>query len=136
MVLGYEPATLRAGRMDQITSLAGGSATINIYAGTRPATGGSTAATTLLATLTCGSTAIAPPSTNGVLTFNAITSTTDAAATGTATWFRIKTSTGGHVMDGGVGSTSSTEDLQLDNTSIVQHGTVAISSFVITEGNA
>lgn len=126
---------LRNSRLDQITSRAGASALLRIYDGTQPATGGT--ATNLLAQLTCNATFAAAAS-SGVLTLNAISPATSAAATGTATWFRIVQSNGStHVLDGTVSTVSAgTGDLQLDSTSIVLGGTVAISTAVINEANA
>ena len=132
MALAYSE-TLRDNQLDEITSLAGTSALLRIYDGSRPATGG--AATTLLAELTCNASAFAAAASSGALTANAISSDTSANATGTATWFRIVASDGTtHVMDGDVGTSGS--DLNLDSVSIVAGGTVAVSSFVITGGNA
>lgn len=131
MALAYEAATLRDAMLDAITTRAGNAALLRIYDGSRPATGGS--ATTLLAELTCGS-PFAGAAVNGVLTANAITSDPSANATGTATWFRIVQSDGStFVMDGSVGTSGS--DLNLTTTSIVATQPVAVSSFVITEGN-
>lgn len=133
MALGIN-ATTRNAMLDAITSRAGASALLRIYDGSRPATGGT--ATTLLAQLTCNST-FAPGASGGVLTLNSIASATSAAATGTATWFRIVQSGGStHVLDGSVSTVAAgTGDLQLDSTSIVLGGTVAISSATITAGN-
>src|SRR5262245_22834375 len=131
MALGMN-STLRNNMLDQITSRAGASAKLRIYDGTRPATGGT--ATTLLAELTCNAT-FAPAASGGVLTLNAITSDSSANATGTATWFRIVQSGGStHVMDGSVGTSGS--DLNLNSTSITAGGSVAVTSFTITAGNA
>jgi hypothetical protein len=133
MALGIN-VTTRNAMLDQITSRAGASALLRIYDGSRPSTGG--AATTLLAQLTCNST-FAPGASSGVLTLNSIASATSAAATGTATWFRIVQSGGStHVFDGSVSTVAAgTGDLQLDSTSIVLGGTVAVSSATITAGN-
>jgi len=131
MALGFA-ATLRSARADAITTFAGGSALLRIYDGTRPATGGT--ATTKLAELVCNAT-FAPGASSGVLTLNAIANDASADATGTATWFRIVKSDGTtHVMDGNVGTSGS--DLNLNTTSLVAGGPVAVSSFVLTEGNA
>jgi hypothetical protein len=133
MTIGFNVA-LRNSQRDAITTRAGASALLRIYAGTRPATAGT--ATTLLAQLTCNST-FAPGASGGVLTLNAIASATSAAATGTATWWRIVQSNGTtHVLDGSVSTVAAgTGDLQLDSTSIVLGGTVAISSATFTAGN-
>jgi len=134
MTIGLN-ATLRNSRLDSITARAGASALLRIYSGTRPATGG--AETTLLAQLTCNS-VFAPAAGGGVLTLNAIATQTSAAATGSASWFRILQSNGTtHVLDGSVSTIAAgTGDLQLDDTAIVGGGTVAISSATFTEGNA
>jgi hypothetical protein len=130
MALGFVTG-LRNARADAITTFVGGSAKLSIYSGTQPATGG--AATTQLAQLTCNAT-FAPASSGGVLTLNAI-SNANAGATGTATWFRLfKTDGTTIVCDGTVGVSAS--DLNLNTTSLVSGGPVAISSFVITEANA
>lgn len=131
MTIAYaEP--LRHTRLDAITTRAGNGALLRIYNGVRPATGG--AATTLLAELTCG-TPFAGAAASGALTANAITQDSSANATGTASWFRIVQSDGTtHVMDGNVGTSGS--DLNLDSVSIVAGGTVSVTSFVITGGNA
>lgn len=130
MALAFSTA-VRNSMLDAITSAAGGSALLNIYDGSRPATGGT--ATTLLAQLTCNATFAAGAS-SGVLTLNAITTDSSANATGTATWFRITTSGATHIVDGNVGTSGS--DLNLNTTSIVSGGPVAVSSFTITAGNA
>jgi hypothetical protein len=131
MALGYAEA-LRNAQLDQITTRAGASALLRIYDGSRPATGGTV--TTLLAELTCNAT-FAPAASGGVLTLNAIADDTSADATGTATWFRIVQSNGTtHVMDGSVGTSSA--DLVFDSVSFVTGGTVSVTSFAITAGNA
>jgi hypothetical protein len=129
MALGYV-ATLRNAQLDQITTAVGTSGKLRIYSGTRPATGGT--ATTLLAELPCSAT-FAPAASGGVLTLNALTSAT-AAATGTASWFRILTSANGIVLDGDVGTSGS--DLNLNSTAITSGGSVSVTSFTITAGNA
>ena len=130
MTLGYV-ATLRNNQLAQITTAVGTSGKIRIYSGTRPATGG--AETTVLAELPCSAT-FAPAPSGGVLTVNAITSDASADATGTATWFRVLTSANAAVLDGDVGTSGS--DLNLNSTSLTAGGSVAITSFTITAGNA
>lgn len=130
MALAFS-STLRNARADAITTAAGASAKLRIYDGSRPATGGT--ATTLLAELVCNAT-FAPGASGGVLTLNAITNDSSADATGTATWFRLVTSGNTFVLDGNVGTSGS--DLNLNTTSIVAGGPVAVTSFVMTEGNA
>jgi hypothetical protein len=130
MALGMS-TTLRNARLDAITTAVGASGKLRIYDGTRPATGGTV--TTLLAELTLNST-FAPAASSGVLTANAITADTAADATGTATWGRVVTSGGTFVLDCTVGTSGT--DVVLNTASVVANANVAVSSFVITEGNA
>lgn len=121
--------TLRNARMDEISAAVGSAGLIRFYDGTRPATGG--AATTLLATLSWAA-AMAAAASGGVLTGNAIT-TANAGATGTATWARVTTSGGTAVFDMNVGTSGS--DINMTSVAFVSGQPVAVSSFVITEGN-
>ncbi len=127
--------TLRSNRMDEISNFAGTSAVIDLYTGTQPAGGGAT--TTLLVSLVCDATAFAPASVNGSLILNAISGGT-AVATGTATWFRLKTSGGSFVMDGDITTIAvGSGDMLLDDTSIVLNGTVSLSGpNTLLDGNA
>lgn len=123
---------LRNARLDAITTFAGNSGKLRIYSGTQPATGGT--ATTLLAELTLNAT-FAAAAAAAVLTLNAITQDSAADATGTATWFRMVKSDGTTiVMDGTVGTSGA--DLNLNTTSIVVGGPVAVTSFTINEANS
>lgn len=129
------PDALRNAMLDAITTRAGTSALLRIYDGSQP-TDADTAvgAQVLLAELTCNASAFAAAASDGVLTANAITSDSSANATGTAAWFRLLASNGTTVvMDGTVGTSSA--DLILNTTAIVEGGPVAVSSLVITGGN-
>lgn len=133
MALAYSTA-VRNARLDAVATAlnAGtGACKIRLYDGSRPATGGT--ATTLLAELVCTD-PVAPSASSGALTFSAINTDTSANATGTATWFRLVDSDNNFVCDGNVGTSGS--DLNLNTTSIVTGAAVAITSFVITAGNA
>lgn len=134
--LGFA-TTLRNNRLDQITSYVGASGLLRIYSGSRPSTGGAVGAAVLLAQLTLNST-FAGPASNGVLTLNAISPASSAAATGQATWFRVVRSDGStFCFDGSVSTIAQgSGDLRLDDVNIVLGGTVAISNGTITEGNA
>lgn len=130
MALGFATG-LRNARADAITTFAGASGKLRFYNGTQPATGGT--ATTLLAELTCNAT-FAPAASGGVLTLNSITSDTSADATGTATWFRLVKSDGTtHVMDGTVNTSGG--DINMNTVSFVLGAQIAVTSFVVTEGN-
>lgn len=130
MALGYSTA-LRNAQLDEITTAIGSNGLLRIYDGSRPATGGT--ATTLLAELALSATAAGSAS-SGVLTFSAITNDSSANATGTATWFRITTSGGTHVIDGSVGTSGS--DLNFNTTSFVSGAVISVTSLTITAGNA
>jgi len=105
---------------------------LQIYNGTRPATGG--AATTLLAELTLSD----PAGTvaNGELTFSAVTADNQADATGTATWARIVDSTGAFVIDASVTVTGGGGDVEINSTAISIGQQVICTSAKITIGGA
>lgn len=104
---------------------------LRIYDGTQP-TNADTAigAQVLLAELTFSATA-APATSNGLITFNAITADSSANATGTPTWFRAIQSNGTTVvMDGTVGASGANLNLTgLTGGQIIIGGTVSVSSF-------
>lgn len=130
MALGYS-TTLRNNQLDEITAEIGASGLLRIFSGTQPATGG--AETTKLAELALSATA-APAASGGTLTFDAISDDTSADATGTATWARLCQADGTAVVDMTVGTSGA--DLNFDSVSFVAGGTVSVTSFVITAGNA
>lgn len=130
MALSFD-VTLRNNRLDEITARAGSSAIIRIYGGTPPANvGAALSSNPQLAELACSATFAAAAS-GGVLTANAISSDTNADASGTATFFRLLTSGGTAIVQGTVGTSGA--DLNLNNTSIVATGTVSVTSCTITE---
>lgn len=104
----------------------GASATIEIRTGTKPATPGTTATGTLLATVAISGSF---SSTAGVLT-SADPASVTAAASGTAGYFRIKQSGGTAVIDGTCGTSGA--DLNLSTTSIVSGGSVDLGVVTIT----
>lgn len=133
LAIAYIPA-LRNNMLDEITTLidAGtGAGLLRIYDGSRPATCG--VATTLGAELTFTDPSAGAAS-SGAWTASAITADSSANATITATWFRCVDDTGTCVIDGDVGTSGS--DLNLDSVSITAGQNVAVSSMVITGGNA
>lgn len=121
--------TLRNTRMDAIATAVGSAGLIRFYDGTRPATGGT--ATTLLATLSWAA-AMAAAAAGGVLTANAVVGA-NASSSGTSTWARVTTSGGTAVADMNVGTSGS--DINMTTNVFVAGQPVAISSFVLTEGN-
>lgn len=99
----------------------------NLYDGTQPVDAGTAlSGNTKLAGLAFGATAFAASS-GGSATANAITSDTDADATGTASFFRtLKSDHTTVLQDGNVGIVD--ENLVMNTVSIVVHATVAITS--------
>lgn len=116
-------------------NVAGAAGHIKIFTGAMPATAETADSGTLLSTLTLSVTAFpasADPGTTGLATAtaNAITSDTNAAATGTAGYFRAYDSAGVCIVQGTVGT--SLADMILNTISIVAGATVAITSWTVT----
>lgn len=110
---------------------AGTAGVIQIYTGTIP-TDANTAigAQTLLATLTFSATSFGAAS-NGVITANAITSDSSADATGTATWARISTQSGGTtICDIDVGTSGAT--MNFNTVAFTSGSAIACTSFTFT----
>jgi hypothetical protein len=106
---------------------------LRLYSGAQPASA-DVAITdqVLLAELRFNATS-ALAATDGVLTFNAITSDDAANATGLATWFRCLRANGTTaVIDGTVGATGSNSNLELATASIVLNARISVTAFVHT----
>ena len=84
--------------------------------------------------LTFGSTAFGA-AVNGVATANSITNDSSADNSGTATFFRALESDGSTVVFQGTVGTSGAE-LNLNTTSIVQQGTVSVTSLTYTQATS
>lgn len=109
-----------------------GAATIKIYSGTQPATGGGgLSGNTLLATLTATDPA-APGASSRTLTFSTITQDASADASALATWARIADSDGTTVFDCDVGEGGGGASLTLNESTIAAGGPVSISSLTIS----
>lgn len=122
----------RNAALDALTSAIGASGRLRMYDGTPPANANTAlSGNNLLADLPLSAT-FAPAASGGVLTANAIT-TTNAALTGTASFFRLTTSGGTAVLQGSMGLSG--QDLNMNTLSIVAGGPVAVSSLVLTAGN-
>lgn len=117
------------GIVDDIDAGAG-AGTIAIRTGAQPTNVDDADTGTLLGTLTFSDPAFGAAS-NGTATASSITSDTNADASGTAAHFRIKDSTPAIHSDGTCGQGSG--DLSFDNNVIVAGGTIAISSFTVTQ---
>lgn len=120
---------VRDDMLDLIVTAIGSNGLLRIYDGSQPAgPGTAVSGQNLLAELALSATA--GTVSGGVLTFGTITQDSSANATGTATWYRVTTSGGVAVVDGSVGTSGA--DLNLNTTSIVTGGPVAVSSFTYT----
>lgn len=121
-----------------LAAFIGPSAKLRIYSGTQPATADTAVTGTLLVEFICNATQFGT-ATSGVLTASAISNGTGTAgaAGGTAGgYYRIVKADGTtNCIDGTVGITGGTFDLELDNPSIATGQVVAVSSHTITEGN-
>lgn len=122
--------------LDAILSLlnvGGVAGTIQIFTGTIPATAETADSGTKLSTLTFSTTAFASSVDNAdgtaKATANAIASDTNAAATGTAGYFRSKDKNGVVILQGTVGTANA--DMILNTTSIVSGATVSITSYTV-----
>lgn len=107
-----------------------GAGTVAIRTGTQPTNVGDADTGTLLGTLTFSDPAFGAAST-GTATASAITSDTNADASGTAGHFRIKDSSPAIIADGTCSTSGA--DMNFDNNVIVAGGTIAISSFTVTQ---
>lgn len=126
--------TQQTANVTSIVSLAGGTAYLLIYSGSAPAHCSTTASGTLLVSLPMSATI--GTVTAGVLTMSAIT-TTNAANSGTAGYWRIATSAAGTtvVAQGTVGTSGA--DLNISPGVVWTSGqSVAITSFTITANGA
>ena len=105
-----------------------GAGKVKIYTSTQPGSVGGTYGT-LLGTLICSDPAFGAAST-GTATASAITSDTNADASGTAGTFTLTDSDDNVLADGTCGQGSG--DLSFDNNVVVAGGTIAISSMTVT----
>jgi len=124
--------TLMADALVDLLDGGSGPGVLEIRTGAQPASVGTTATGTLLATLTLSDPAFGS-AVNGVATASAITSDFSADATGTAGWFRALDSNGAAVIDGSVSASGGGGDLILNDTAVVAGGTIAVSSWTFTQ---
>lgn len=122
--------TLRNAMVDAITTAIGTSGKLKIYDGTQPATVATSITTQNVLAVLPLSSAFAAGASSGVLTASAITNDSSADASGTATWFSVTKSDDTRIYEGSVGTSGA--DLNLNTTSIVAAGPVAVSSFTVT----
>lgn len=128
MTTGYA-TNLRNAQLDAITTFVGNGGKLQIYDGTRPATGGT--ATNKLAEFTLAS-PFAAGAAAGVLS-PTLPSNVNALLSGTATWFRVTTSGGTFSIDGSVGTSGT--DLILNSAALTSGVAVSVTAWTITRGN-
>jgi hypothetical protein len=131
MTLYYSNATRHAQNEGLITYVATNSQ-FNLYSGTQPANA-NTAITTQVLLVSMPIAGVFGTDTNGTLTLGAVTQT-NAAASGTASFFRIFKSDNSVVMDGSVGLSGA--DLILNSVDIAAGQSVDITAGTIIRGNA
>ena len=128
--------TVRNAMLDTIESTISTSAILKIRTGSAPATCATADSGTVLATLSLPSDWMAAAS-GGTKALSGTWSDTSADATGTAAHFRIYDSGGTTChMQGTVTVTAGGGDMTLDTVSITSGGTVTVTSFTLTAGNA
>lgn len=117
---------------DALLALANGGY-LDLYDGTRPADADTPISSqTRLASPRFGTPAFAASSA-GVAVAQPITEDSNAAATGTATWFRVtKADHATALFDGSAGLAAAAPDLVLDAVSIAVHARVAVTAFTYT----
>lgn len=130
MTLEYSNATRHAQNEGLIT-YAGSNALFNLYSGTQPANA-NTAITTQVLLVSMPIAGVFGTDTNGTLTLGAVTPA-NAAASGTASFFRIFKADNSVIMDGSVGLSGA--DLILNTVDIAADQSVDITAGTIIRGN-
>lgn len=135
--MGLQLSTsVRNARLDAISTVIGVSAVLIVYSGSQPENCAAAPTGTVLATLQLPS-AWMSDAASGSKSMTGTWSTLSADATGEAGYFRIYDNS--EITCGAQGSVSATGgsgDMTIDNINIVQGQSVAITSFVLTDGNA
>lgn len=127
---------VRNARLDAIETAIGASAVLKIRSGTVPTNITDADAGTVLASLTLPADWMAAAA-SGAKALSGTWSDTSADATGTAGHFRLYASNGTtQHMQGTVTATGGGGDMTINNTSITSGGTVTVTSFTLTDGNA
>lgn len=127
--LGTTMRNAGANAVGNVVDQGSGAGKINIFTSTQPGSVGGTYGT-LLGTLTFSDPAFGSAST-GVKTASSITSDTNADASGTAGTFNLVDSDNNVLADGTCGTSGT--DMVFDNATVVLGGTIACSSFTVTQ---
>ena len=115
------------------------SGTLEIRSGSQPANADAAPTGTLLASISLPADCFAAAA-SGAIAKSGTWQDASADATGTAGWFRFRTSTDGggssttdERMDGAITATGGGGDMEFDSTAIVAAGTVTINTATITQ---
>jgi len=127
---------VRNARLDAVETAVGTTAVLRIRSGTVPTNITDADTGTVLASLTLPSDWMAAAA-SGTKALSGSWTDTSADATGTAGHFRVYASNGTtqHIQ-GNITATGGGGDMTLNNTSIASGGTVTVTSFTLTDGNA
>lgn len=109
-----------------------GAGTCGIRTGSPPTNPGDADSGTLLGTLTFSDPAFGAAA-SGTATADTISSDTSADNSGDAGHFRVYDSDSNVIFQGTAGEAADTPDMEFDNKTIVAGGTIAISSFTVTQ---
>lgn len=108
-----------------------GPGSIDIRTGSQPASAGSAATGTLLATVVLADPSF-PGAVNGTAALNGVPRSDVADDSGTAGWFRVKDSDGNFVLDGMCTMAGGGGEMILDNTNLATGQTFRINSLSLT----
>lgn len=133
MTLQLSTAVLNA-RLDAIETTIGTSAVMTILTGSPPANCGTADSGTVLATLALPSDWMAAAS-GGSKALSGTWQDTSADSTGTAGYFRVKSSGAVCGMQGTVTATGGGGDMTVDNTSFAAGQQFTVTGFTITDPN-
>lgn len=109
-----------------------GAGTCGIRTGAPPSTPATADSGTLLGTCTFSDPAFGAAS-SGTATASSITDDSSADASGDAGHFRVYDSNSNCIFQGTAGEAADSTDMTFDNKSIVSGGTIAITSFTVTQ---
>lgn len=108
---------------------------LHFYDAPKPSAGAAITTQTLLGSVTFADPCAASIA-DGILTFSALTSDSNADADGICAWARATDSAGGWVADFDVTVTGGGGAIQLNSVTVYAGGTISITTRTITDGNA
>ena len=124
-------AALNGGSVAKIIDGLSGNGTIEFFTGTVNATFGNSPAGTKIATVTLANHSFQAAA-SGSMTANAIQSDVSADATGSMGCFVLKDSSATIQLDGSVGTTGSSQDIQFASVAATTGDTIAMTSLIVS----